>query len=324
MKTYYSAALAVLLALMTGCASKNKYGEERFLSEREQKTALAKTKTPQYFGFNAFPMSDGIGFSGTARLHPNHIATMKFQGKGIPVIKVEGRASRMKCNALIDTSSATTFMDFSTANEFEATFMGMGEDVIPYRGIQDKTVNSYAAVVSRLRVDQLFIENIPIYVRMSEGALGPIARGIFEPNPTLSIGYDLLSLFETIRINLQDNTIILTSTHAHKPSDSLLMSKARILSRKGYGLVVDGAIFGEPTPIVIDLAGDYYFIRSDKNVTETKQVSMGEVVYRKVPTMYLPVKDALPRVGRKMLEKYAITICPSQQTVFFEQYPPKK
>lgn len=324
MINYYGAGLALLITLLTGCASKDIPAEERFLTESEQKAALSKTKTPQYFGFNAYPRGNGIGFSGQARIHPNHVATVDLLRDGIPVINVLGRAKRNTCNALLDTSSPTTWMDFATASDFGATFMGMGEKVVPYRGNQEKNINSYAAVVPRLRIDQLFIENIPLYVRMAEGSLGPMARGISNPNPTLAIGYDVLSLFETIRINPRDNTVIFTATHKHTPHPDLLMAKARILSRQGYGLVVEGAVFGKPTPVVIDLAGDYYFMRSDQRVSETKQVSIGDVVYRQVPTIFMPIPDALPRVGRKMLEQYVITICPRQQAVFLELPPQQK
>ena len=75
------------------------------------------------------------------------------------------------------------------------------------------------------------------------------------------------------------------------------------------------------TPIILDVAGDYHFARGDVKVSSTKQVSMGDVVYRKVPTLLLPINHSPPRAGRKMLEKYIVTICPKAGVVYFERFP---
>ena len=313
---------ALTTLLLTGCASKNKYGEERFLSEREQKSALAKTKSPQYYGFHVFPVQGGIEYRGAARLHPNHQTDADFE-KGQPVIKFRGKSSRLNGHALLDLSSPASWMEFSTASDFGATFMGMDEDVIPYRGNYAGDVKAYAAVVSQIRIDNLFMESIPLYVRMSIGGLGPFSRGIFEPNIDTVFGYDILGLYETLQFDLRDEHVVLSSSHSYSPQEDLLMSAARIVPVQGYGLTVEGAIFGEATPIVLDIAGDYHFMRGDKNVSQTKQVSIGDIVYRKVPTLPLPIDTALPRAGRRMLEKYIITVCPRQGYVYFEQYPEK-
>jgi hypothetical protein len=321
MKKLFPFALLISTVLLSGCASNSNQGEEKFMSDREQKAALAKTKSPAYFGFNAYPAEGGIGFRGTARLHPNHQAKVDFIEDDIPVIKIQGKAHRLQANALLDFSSSTTFMEYSEAEKFDATFMGMKEDVVPYRGAYAGDVKAYAAVVSQFRIDQLFIENIPVYVRMSRGALGPFSRNIFDPHVDISFGYDVLGLFETIQLNFRTGEAIFSTINPYSPHEDLLMSKTRILNAPGYGLVVEGAISGTPTPIVLDIAGNYQFMRADVNVAQTKQVSIGDVVYRKVPTIQLPVKTALPRAGRQMLENYIITICPKQGVVYFERFP---
>ena len=200
MKIKLISLIALSAFLLAGCASKKGVGEEEFLSEREVKQALARTKTPQYFGFHAFPAEGGIGFRGDARLHPNHQAEMDFID-GKPVIKFRGKAPRLKGHALLDLSSPTTWMEYSKAEEFGATFMSMNDNYIPYRGLFDGDVDAYAAVVGQLRFDQLFMESVPVYVRMSRGALGPFARNIFDPNVDMAVGWDTLSQFETIQIS---------------------------------------------------------------------------------------------------------------------------
>lgn len=314
-------SLTVLCALLfTGCASNKNIGEEEFMTEREIKQALARTKTPQYFGFHAFPAEGGIGFRGDARLHPNHRAELDFKN-GVPVVDFRGRVPRLKGQALLDFSSPTTWMEYDKAEEFGATFMSMNDNYIPYRGMFDGDVDAYAAVVGQIRFDQLFMESVPLYVRMSRGALGPFARNIYDPHVDMSVGWDILRQFETIQISLRDNLIILSTSHPYEPHADLLMTKARIAQYPGHGLCVNGAVYGKSTPVVIDIAGDFYMTRSDKKVAQTKQLSLGDLVFRKVNTEYFPFQGAIPRAGRKLLQQYLITICPTQGVVYFERYP---
>ena len=321
MKAYAILSLIFTTALLSGCSTKDgNIGAEKYMTEREQKAALAKVKTPQYFGFDAYPAEGGIAFRGQARLHPNHQATMDLID-GYPVIKIRGKSKRLKGHALLDFSSPTTWMEFDKAQEFDVTFMGMNDDVIPYRGRNIGDVNAYAGVIGQIRIDNLFMENIPVYVRMSHGALGPMARNIYDPHVDVSFGFDLLSQFETIQISLRNQSMTLSSSHPYIPHEDLLMSKARIKIVPGYGLTVDGSIYGLKIPVVLDLAGDFHLTRSDKNMAFTKQVGLGDLIYRKVPTQFLNIPGALPRAGRKMLEPYLITICPQQGFVYFERYP---
>lgn len=308
---------------LSGCSSTPKLSKiEDPLSEREQKTALADFKAPQYFNFSAHRMGNGIAMMGEARLHPNQSATAKFSTKGVPAINMRGRSARMKMNALLDPSSPSTWLEFNTSQDFEAAFMGMEDLNIPYRGGYNTGLSTgYAAVISQFRIDQLFIESCPLYVRMSRNSLGPLARGITDPSIDAVLGYDLLKTFEYIQYNFFDNIINFSSSSPYTPHQDLLMSTARIVNKPNFGLLVEGAIFGQSTPIVLDFAGDYHFARGDVNVSSTKQVSMGDLVYRNVPTVPLPFNSSPPRAGRKMLEKYIVTVCSKAGVVYFERMP---
>lgn len=320
----FKLAPLLLVALFFGCAtdsSKNS-GEESILPEMQQNTYLSHAKMPQQYGFSVYPTKEGLLMRGKARLHPNHMAGVNFVKGQIPVIEMHGRAKRMKMNALLDTSSPSSWVEFNTSQEFEAVFMGMDEQHFPYRGgYNTGNAPGYAAVISQMRIDQLMIENIPVYVRMAMNSLGPLARGIKVPGVDAVIGYDILSTFEYIQFDFDSEVVKFSSTIPYLPHQDLLMTKAKIKSLNGYGLAVDGAIFGEPTPIILDFAGDYHFARGDIKVSQTRQVSIGDVVYRKVPTLLLPINNTPPRAGRKMLEKYIITICPKLNIVYFERIP---
>ncbi|MEA2069322.1 MAG: hypothetical protein U9P12_08985 [Verrucomicrobiota bacterium] len=317
----------LLLALPAGCKTTEQpqtagSDEEFSMPTMQQNTYLSHSKQPQYFGFEAFPVKDGINFRGNARLHANHMATSRFKKGGIPVIEVRGRSTRMKLNMLLDTSSLDSWMEFATSQEFEATFLGIDDDNIPYRGgYNTGGVEAYAAVVRQLRIEQLFIENVPLYVRMAMNSLGPLERGIRKPKVEGILGYDNLKNFEYVQFDFDAEAVHFSSSIPYLPHQDLLMAEAKIVGLQNYGLAVQGAIFGKPTPIILDVAGDYHFARGDVKVSSTKQVSMGDVVYRKVPTLLLPINNSPPRAGRKMLEKYIVTICPKAGVVYFERFP---
>ena len=321
--TFGKIFILILSAALLGCQTTDyNSGEEYVLPETQQNTYLSHAKMPQNYGFTAFPVKGGIGITGKARLHARHVASAKFLKGKVPVIQMRGRAKRMKMNALLDTSSPATWMEFNAAQSFESTFLAMDEDYVIYQGgYNTGEAPAYGAVVNQMRLDQLFIENIPLYVRMAMNSLGPLARGIKVPNIEAIIGYDVLKQFEYVQFDFDAETVIFSSSTPYTPHQDLLMTTAKIKPQRNFGLAVEGAIFGKPTPIILDIAGDYHFARGDVKVSVTKQVSIGDIVYRRVPTLLLPANSSPPRAGRRLLENYIVTVCGKQGIVYFEQIP---
>ena len=324
MKNFFKTipALFAIVAL-SGCSTPgSNSGEEVVLPKTQQNTYLSHAKPPQEFGFSAFPVKDGLAYRGRVRLHPNHLALAKYQKGTLPAVSMSGKAHRQKASVLIDFSSPNSWMEFNTSQDLNAVFLGMDDKNIPYRGgYNTGEADAYAGVVRQMRIKQLFMENIPFYIRMAMNSLGPLARGIQTPHIDAVLGYDNLSAFEYIQLDPDAEVIRFSSTAPYTPHEDLLMAKVRIVNSPNHGLAVEGAIFGEPTPIVLDFAGDYHFARGDVKVHSTKQVSLGDVVYRKVPTLLLPLHNAPPRAGRKMLDKYIVTICNREGMVYFERIP---
>jgi len=319
-------AMPILLSTvlsLAGCSTSMKgAGGEVLMPAVQQNTYLSHAKSPRQFGFSVHPIKEGYAFQGSGRLHPNHLASPSFLKGKIPVIKMRGRSPRNTMNVLLDFSAPSSWMEFSTSQKFGATFLGWENNVFPYRGPYNTGgVAAYAGVVSQLRINQLFMENTPFYIRMATGSLGPIERGIRSPQIAAVLGWDNLRNFEYIQIDQRNRYVQFSSSQPYTPHEDLLMTKARILPLRNYGLAVEGAIFGETTPILLDFAGNYHFARGDIKVSSTKQVSIGDVVFRQAPTLLLPVHNSPPRAGRKLLENYLITICSNQGVVYFERYP---
>lgn len=309
--------------MLSGCQSGKKQKEDVPLSMAQQKSFLSKTIPPQQFlGYSIHRAGNGITYTGSARLHPHHLTTADMLKDNIPVIKMRGKSKRNKMNVLLDFGSASSWLEFSEAQKFKVQFMGIDDRVIPYRGKSNTGgQNAFAGVVTQLRIENLFMEDIPFYIRMATGSLGPLARGIQKPKIDAVLGYDNLRTFEYIQIDLRKGTISFSSDIPYTPNKDLLMSTSKILRLPGYGLSIEGAIRGKPVPVILDFAGDYSFARGDKKVNNTKQVSLGNVVFRNVPTLVLEPHNSPPRAGRRMLEPYIVTICGPKGVVYFERPP---
>jgi hypothetical protein len=156
---------------------------------------------------------------------------------------------------------------------------------------------------------------------MASGSIGPLARGIRSPQVDAVLGFDNLKNFEYIQFVLPYNTIRFSSSTPYKPHENLLMTKAKIIKKPGYGLAIEGFVDGQRTPILLDLAGNYSFARGDVKVKTTREVDLATLSFNQVPTLVLPIHDAPPRVGRKLLASYIITICNREGVVYFERPP---
>lgn len=325
MKNLLILPLYVLVSLLlSGCETTDTPDSDYIMSKSQQESHLKKLKSPKRFGFDVIPLRNGITYSGRARQHPNHACVAKMKQDNIPVIDVRGSARRNKMNLLIDLSSPTSWLEFSTAQDFKVDYLGVNDQPIPYRGRYNTGgADAYAAVITQLRMDNLYIENVPFFVRMAIGSMGPLARGIQSPKVDGILGYDNLRTFEFIQFDLQNNRIVFSSNLPYTPNEKLLISKAKIVDVPGSGLAVEGAIFDQKTPIILDFVGNYHFARGDVKVNTTKQVGLGGLVFRQVPTLVLPTHNAPPRAGRKMLKPYTVTICNDEGLVYFERPMPQ-
>ncbi|MCF7849501.1 MAG: hypothetical protein K9M45_11680 [Kiritimatiellales bacterium] len=319
MKIKHYIYATVLCTAFTGCQS-SKYGKEVMLAPSHELELLEKTVLPQSYGMQIVRVRNGITYMGSARVHPNHMAALDLLEKGVPAVKVRGSASAASANALMDISSPNSWIEAKTSTEMKAKVLGINEMVMPYRGgLNTGGANAYAAVISRLRFNKFYIENVPIYIRMAKGSLGPQARGITDPDIHMVVGYDCIRNFEYIQYDLASNKIRLSASIEYEPMKDRLLTTATISKSSRFGCAVEGAIYGQPTTIILDPAGDYTFARADYTGAVTKQISIGDVVVRNIQTFPLPSAAAPPRIGRRVLENYLVTVCPRKGVVYFER-----
>jgi len=288
-----------------------------------QAQLLKKAKPPQTFGFDVFRIPKGIGYRGRARLHPRHISSVDMLKEGFPIVSVRGKARRDKMNILIDMHSNVSWVELSKAQEFQVQFLGFNKKFAYYHGgYNTGNVNAYAGVISQIRISNLFMENIPFYVRMATGSLGLQNRGLEDPKIDAVLGYDNLKGFEYIQINPFENKVQFSSTIPYVPHESLLLTTVKIVRVPKYGLAIQGSVNENPTPIILDFAGDLYFSCGGAPGNKTKHICVGDVCFVDVFTHVVQGVNVPPRIGNRLLKDFIVTVCPKKGVVYFER-PPK-
>lgn len=309
----------IIIIFITGCSSNNLELQKIVaLPEAQQQAYLSRAKSARFFGFSVFATPNGsIGVKGDARLHQNHNAETSMLPNSLPVISISGKNKKNNHFALLDTGSPDSWMEFSTSQKIKTDFLAFREQVIPYQGgYNTQNIAAYAAVAYQLRIDQLFMENVPLYIRMATGSLGPQARGINLSELKTVLGYDVLKTFSILQFDYNSNKIRFASSDKYKVNNAWLIGQSPIINHNDRVLVVEGSIFGKETPVVLDLAGNYHLALPKSDDLFTRQLSFGNLVFRKIPTIRF---DGTPRAGYKLFDGLIVTICPQESMVYFEK-----
>ncbi len=315
-------SILLLLALVAGCMSSGNQAEpEELMGIRKQNSLLAKARSLEEFGFSlSFPFDNGMPYVGATLLEPDQAAVRRFAPGGMPVIEMQGESPRRTLTVLLDAASNASWMEYSCAAGNDLTFLEYNGQAMPYRGTTGtKGANAFAGVIPLLRIDQLTLNNTPFYIRMATGTMEPVVYSSTTPRVDAVLGYDNLRQFQYFQFDLQNGMVRFSSSAPYIPDEDRLMGKVAISTICRDCLAVDGAVFGEPVPIVLDFAGDYAFARGDTREPITKQIELGDVVFVNQPTQVLIAQDTYPRAGRRMLEQYVITVSPREGVVYFER-----
>ena len=311
-----------LIASISALITLNAQALEEFIMPRmQQNTYLSHAKPAEQFGLQMVEGKHGLTYQGSPKIPGKQKVTVAFETGPIPLIKISNTPQNRSMNVLLDTGSPVSWMEFGTSLDFGTEFLGTSRKQLRYPGpLNTGGAPGFAAVVPRMDMGYVEIYNTPLYVRMALHSLGPFARGIEAPHVDTVFGYDFMKNFEYVRFDFQKREVLFSTTDIYVPDVDLLMTVATIKKVSEGGLAVEGSIVGSTTPIILDVAGDYHFSRGDVKVKVTKQVSLGDVVWRQVPTLLLPTGEKrAPRAGRKMLERYTLTVCPKRGVVYFER-----
>jgi hypothetical protein len=309
-------ASAVLLA--AGCKTTETKPEP--VKWKEQSAYMAKVRDPRIYGFNIYQTSGGgIEYRDGCRLHPNQIAELPMKAKEPlrPVAMLRGKFG-LDAPVLLDFTAVAGWLEFDLAQELGA--IPLSERKAQLVKMSGEEFAGCLSVVPAMRFKQLQVERPLVYVRMANGPIGTLARGIEEPELKGVIGWDLLKTFGQIYLDYAGKrTVISTVETAYDPEPALFVARVPLIKHAGV-CAVRGLVDGKPEVILIDPAGDFEVATAGAQSVATVQLDPGLI-------FSAPAVASSPgglRVGAQLLKNFKITICPKEGMIYFEKPAPSK
>jgi hypothetical protein len=299
---------AVLLA--AGC----KTTETKPVTWEQQQGYMAKVKNPQRFGYSIYQTPAGIEYRGGSRLHPNQVAglSMKAEEPLRPVVMLRGKFG-IESPLLFDFTASSSWMEFDLAQTFGA--QPVGESSAELVKTPGEEIAGCLSVVPTIRLDQLYIENPLVYVRLANGPLGTVARGIEKPEIKGVMGWDVLKKFGQIRLDYAGKRLALSTTEtAYIPNPAFLVAKIPLVKYAG-ACVVRGTVDGKAGMILIDPAGDFEVATDGAAAVSTVQLDAG-LIFSAPAVANSPGGT---RIGARLLQSYTVTVCPLAGVIYFEK-----
>ncbi len=284
------------------------------ISWKQQSAYMAKVKDPRYFGYSIYQTPGGIEYRGGSRVRSNQAKMLDMEVKQPlrPVVMVRGNLG-LTVPLLLDLTSASSWMEFDMAESMGA--VPLSEDSAHLVKTPGEEIPGCLSVVSTIRAGQVFMENPLVYVRMANGSLGSLARGIEKPEVKGVIGWDLLKKFEQIYFDYSKKRVaISTVKSAYVPDPSQLIAKLPLVKNIG-ACAVRGIVDGKEGVIFIDPAGDFE-VATDGATAVSSIVLDPDLVFSAPAVAESPSGT---RIGARLLQNYQIIICPQAGWVYFEK-----
>jgi hypothetical protein len=312
-----------LVFLAGGCATTTP-NEIKPLTDNQLRGIFSRAKDARNFWITVYQSGNkSLQFSGANRLHPEHVAERDFvkeSSSTAPMINADnGREETII--ALIDTTAARSWLDLATFERVNAIPLGPpAYDATP-RNVNDN-MPGYACVLTKMRFDQLHMENALFHFRAATGPLGYLARGEDHPVPDAILGCDIIKAFTFVQIDYPNRMAILSATTDYAPVGTSMIAALPLKEIEG-AFAVDGAIDGEKKTIILDSAGEFEVAMDNPPSDKLKQLSVGDLVFRNVSVVASKDESlgllSYPRIGRQLLSKFNITFAPKKKLVYFER-----
>lgn len=295
------------LLLVAGCKTTDPQ-KTTPISWKQQQGYLSRARDPRIFGLSFYDTPSGVQVRGGSRLHPGRSEVLEMLVDEPPrsVVNIKGNFG-VQWPVLLDFTSTGTWFEFETAQKLGAHPVGGRKAVLVNRPGDD--VPACQSLLPSLRLGQMFVENVLVYVRMANGSLGIAGRDVTDPQPKGVVGWGVLKKFKQIRLLYPLGKIGLVTTDAYEPNPAAIVAKIPLVRHAGV-CAIYAWVDGKKSMVLIDPMGDFDVAGSASSVklsddlvvspTQTES-STGEV-----------------RLGARFLQDYLVTICPQEGVVYFE------
>lgn len=310
-------AMMVLLPvcfLFAGCKTTESDSKVEPVKWKEQQAYAAKVKDPRYFGYSIYQTPSGVEYRGGCRLHPNQAKILPMEAKDPlrPVVALNGKFG-MESPILLDFCSVVSWMEFDLAQSVHA--VPVSEKQAQLMKTPGEEIPGCPSIVPTIQLGQIFIENPQVMVRMANGPMGTLARGITDPEVKGVIGWDVLKKFEQIHLDYARKRVALTTAKAaYMPDPAGLIARIPLVPHAGV-CAIRGTVDGKAGLILIDPAGDFEAATDGGQAVSLIQMDAG----LGFSSPAVSVSPGGTRIGARLLQNFRVTICPQEGMVYFEK-----
>lgn len=318
-----SCLLATAGLLPGGCSTTSEPGKTLTLDQRA--SFMRGAKPPEAFGLTIYRGDEGPVFAGSHRLHHGQATALDFAGREdhpAPVIELRV-APKIVIHALLDTTSGDSWTTLALVAPLGGRPLGPPGFGRTAEHVLDD-IGGLLYIAPTFHVDTVQMENALFYARASTGPLGPAARWVDDPAPTMVLGNSFLRTFPLVQFDLPHDRLLLATSQTYEPDASRLVATLPLLEEQG-ALACAATLDGHPVKLLLDVAGDFELAMKNPLTPRLNQVTAGDLVFRKVVTqnafdLGLSLLD-FPRLGRRLLQRFVVTIDYRQKLVHFERPP---
>ncbi|MCU0857155.1 MAG: hypothetical protein MUC65_01960 [Pontiellaceae bacterium] len=302
--------LGIAVLLMAGCVT----DEVTPVRWKEKSAYAEKVKDPRQYGYSIYQTPRGIEYRGGMSLRANQAKTlpMDVEEPFRPVVMMSGKFGE-KEPVLLDFTINASWMEFGLAKDLHA--VPADERAAQWVNFSSKNFPDCLSLIPRVRLGGIVIGNPLFYVRMANGPMGSMARGIEKPQIRAVVGWDILKKFEQIFLNYEEGVMALSTTKmSYNPDPAGVIAKLSLVEHSG-ACVVRGTVDGKSTLVLIDPAGDFDVATDSGQPFKALQLDEGFVFSEPAVSK----SSGGTRIGAKLLKNYRVTVCPQEGLVYFEK-----
>ncbi len=192
------------------------------------------------------------------------------------------------------------------------------------------------SVITKIRLEDLHVDAALFHTRIVDGPLGPLLRNVppaqknrrdrASEQPFLHapfvLGCDWIKSFAFVQIDYPNQTVSFSTTESYTPSEEHLIAVLPLHEKDGI-FAFRGSIDGESAIFLLDSVGDYEIAMARPAEPHARRIMVGNLAFRDARVTPLEEQHLglpeNPRIGRRLLARYRVTIDRSQRVVFFER-----
>lgn len=314
--------IALLALALSGCATAPSFPPATPYTPAEIAALKSAARDPRVFFMNVFfDERNNAVFTDANRVYQDITVYLPFvspPGTALPLIAGTARTGAA-LRALTDTTTAEGWIALDRRAALGFEILGPEPQAVQPRHVLDD-IPGFAGVLPELRFSELRVEMALLYGRAARGNLWPLTRDPRTGTADIVLGMDLLRAFAWVQWDFPNRLLVLSTQPLAPDPETRRMAELPLLSVSGP-LTVEASLEGRPLPVQLDVAGDYEFSMDQPPSEVVRQISLGDLVFRRVVARdprTLGLSPGTARLGLRALSPYRLTLDNRRRMVYIE------